>query len=150
MWQKLFFCSFAQGTLGLSFYFNLNRTFAPFSPMYKSWREIPPSTPWNNSPWMGGISHAPLIDSKPNVPSFPRESGPLIPIPQPWPLNINGISKPTLHVPQRTGNLCLQDPHKCFPEVWPDMVFTGHVKSTDHVKSPLLTLTDERGRGDIF
>lgn len=35
MRQKLLFYSFAQGTLGLSFHFNLNHTFTLFSPTYK-------------------------------------------------------------------------------------------------------------------
>lgn len=72
-----------------------------------------------------------------------KTSGSLIPTPQPWPLNINELSKMTLHMPQRMGDLWLQNPHKCFPKVQLDMVFTGSLQrtiqrtSTDRVKSPL-------------
>lgn len=89
------------------------------------------------------LFHAPPVNPKHKVPSFPKTSGSLIPTPQPWPLNINGLSKMTLHMPQRMGNLCLQNPHKCFPKVQLDMVFAGSRQriiqwmSTDPVKSPL-------------
>ena len=90
------------------------------------------------------LSHSPSVDPKHNVPSFPKKSGSLIPTPQPWPLNISGISKLTLCMPQRTGNLCLRIPQKRFPKVQLDKVFTGSLQrtiqqaSTDHVKPSLL------------
>lgn len=72
---------------------------------------------------MGGIprdvSYAPPVGPRPTVPSLPKEAGPLIPTPQPSPLNIKWNLEPDIVCAsenwQSSGNQVSTKPSEVFP-----------------------------------